>query len=347
MATFPSKVNYATGDILTATNMNDVGGAINLLQSAQTAAGKNAVINGAMDIWQRGTTFTNGGIYTADRWYFDISAGTVTSARESTIVPAGFQYSWKITKSAGSSSATAIQQTIETSNAIQFAGKSVVLSAYFAADASTLFSPVLEYSTAADNPRSGSWTGITPTVDGATTVTSTTFVRVSSTFAIPSTAKTLRINYGPTVAASSSIYITGVQLEATTTVSVFQRAAGNIAGELAACQRYYLKSYAQATAPATATNTVGAFAFAAVNSTATDNRANVRFPVNMRGTPTITVYSSSTGTSAKIYNENTTLDLGGAAQFIGESGFHGYVSSGVITGAGTVLIFHYVASAEL
>ena len=81
MATFPSKVNYATGDILTATNMNDVGGAINLLESAQWAAGKNKIINGDFGVWQRGTSIsltTGTAAYGADRFLAqcNFSAGT-------------------------------------------------------------------------------------------------------------------------------------------------------------------------------------------------------------------------------------------------------------------------------
>lgn len=242
-------------------------------------AGKNAIINGGMDIWQRGATFTNGGQYTADRWFFDISASTVTSTRESTVVPAGFQYSWKINKSAGSATATLMAQTIETANAIQFAGKTVTVSFYAAADSATTFTPVLTYSTSADNPRTGSWTNITPTVNGSTSVSTTTFVRVVSTFAVPSTAKSLFMYIEPTIGSGVSIYVTGFQLELGSVATVFSRAGGSIGGELALCQRYYYRLNADGL------SSYQVFGQGGANST-TQARTIVPFGTQLRVKPT-------------------------------------------------------------
>jgi hypothetical protein len=41
---------------------------------------ENRIINGAFDVWQRGTTFTSAG-YSADRWSNSFSGGTVTTSR--------------------------------------------------------------------------------------------------------------------------------------------------------------------------------------------------------------------------------------------------------------------------
>jgi hypothetical protein len=53
------------------------------------AAGKNAIINGAFDIWQRGTSFAAiaTGAYSADRFKVDHSSGAVFTINQSTDVP--------------------------------------------------------------------------------------------------------------------------------------------------------------------------------------------------------------------------------------------------------------------
>jgi hypothetical protein len=42
----------------------------------------NVIINGGMDIWQRGTSFTSGG-YAADRWLADFVGGAGTVSQQS------------------------------------------------------------------------------------------------------------------------------------------------------------------------------------------------------------------------------------------------------------------------
>jgi hypothetical protein len=99
------------------------------------AAGKNAVINGGMDIWQRGTSFagTTLGAYGADRWgyYRGGAVGGATWTRQSSGLT-GFQYSLRAQRNSGDTSTqyVGIWQGIETINSIPYAGKTVTVSFY-------------------------------------------------------------------------------------------------------------------------------------------------------------------------------------------------------------------------
>jgi len=94
----------------------------------------------------------------------------------------------------------------------------------------------------------------------------------------------------------ATFYITGVQLEQNTSATPFERRL--YGQELANCQRYYQKSYAQATVPGTNTD--------AGTTTWREYGTNVFLPnfqrsliVTMRGSPTITWYTTG-GTAGSI-----------------------------------------------
>jgi hypothetical protein len=91
--------------------------------------------------------------------------------------------------------------------------------------------------------------------------------------------------------SGATFYITGVQLEKGSTATSFDyRPYGT---ELALCQRYYEKSFNQATAPAQSAGSTGAFRFVQVKD------ANVRqiscgtafFKASKRATPTVTLFN--------------------------------------------------------
>jgi hypothetical protein len=246
---FPTKANWAAGDVLTASALDDLAGTVNLLQYSgyPYMAGKNAIINGAFDIWQRGTSSsTNLNYNSADRWWLYYGAGTCTVSQESTIVPSGARYAAKLTQSVATTTNLQWNQSIETPNAIPYAGQTVTLSGYVAASASTSIYITLNYSTATDVANTGSWTSLTPTT-GANTVTvaSTTYVRITASYVIPSTAKSLQIQMGTSsIASGTSIYFGNIQLELGTQATNFMRNGSTIQGELAACQRYYYRNQA-------------------------------------------------------------------------------------------------------
>jgi hypothetical protein len=251
MSVFPSKVNYATGDILTATDMNEIGQAINLLDGAQFAAGKNTVINGAMDIWQRGTSIAGTTTsFSADRWQSYRGVAGSTFSRQTG--PDGIQYCTRVQRDSGNTSTTAIflSQNFETVNSIPLAGKTVTLSFYARAGAnysrvSNGLSVSVFTGTGTDqNGLTGAYTGSVTAINQTATLT-TSWQRFTYSATLANTATEINITFGftPVGTAGAADYyeITGVQLEAANTASNFQRAAGTIQGELAACQRYYYR----------------------------------------------------------------------------------------------------------
>jgi hypothetical protein len=207
-------------------------------------AGKNAIINGGMDIFQR-TSFATNNAYSLDRWYINASTNTTVTQSTAKTTP-NSQYMMLMTAS-GTQQIFA-QQAIETKNAIYYAGKTVTLSAYAAGlTTTTNWQMSLSYSTSADNAITGSWTNITVASGNADLTLSSTVTRWSATYNVPSDAKTLRVlfvNNAANITSGQGIYLGDVQLELGSVATAFSRNASTIQGELAACQRYYYRSTA-------------------------------------------------------------------------------------------------------
>jgi hypothetical protein len=281
MATgWPMKTTYANGDVYSASDVNDITGTINLLgQSVTTSAGKNAVINGGFDIWQRGTSSTSQAYQTADRFYG--AGATTTFSQETSDLPSGFTYAMKMT--ATGTTAPVLLHAIETQNCIQYAGQTVILSYYVKSSNSTNAVVRLDWSATANNGVTGTWTTITSN----TKATTTSYTRISNTFAVPSTAKSLRVVVGTdaNLTTSQTMLLTGVQLELGSTTTTFSRAGGTIQGELAACQRYYYRINATASAP------WSMMAYGSAGST-TIVYGNIPLKADMRVIPTSVDYSN-------------------------------------------------------
>ena len=274
-----------------ADTQDNLGGAV-----APYVAGKNKIINGGLDIWQRGTSFnvtSSPWIYTADRWAGVTSTGTATYAQESTVVPSGSRYSMKIT--AGATQIPYFAQEIETMNVLPFAGQTVTVSAQVAASASIPMTMVVQYSTNVDEPVINGQTTITATSGGTATPTSTTFVTISGVYAIPSTAKSIRVYLAPTsnITSGQIIYIGKFQLELGSVATTFSRAGATIQGELAACQRYYEKSYSQATAPANSATVASINKLISAYATTSGRSQTLSFAVVKRVSPTMTYYRTT------------------------------------------------------
>jgi len=303
MATgWPMKVSYANGDVFSASDINDTNGTINLLTTTtlSRAAGKNAVINGGMDIWQRGTTnVTTASVYTADRWqkgtgtHFGVSR-QVTG--DTTNLP-DIQYCARIQRTAASAVTTGMDfsQSFETVNSIPLAGKTVTLSFYarkganYSATSNTLNAYIYTGTGTDQNILTG-FTGSAVGLSLGTTLTST-WQRFtgSATLTSSGTQFAVYILGTPTGVAGANDYyeITGVQVELGSVATTFSRAQGTIQGELAACQRYYWRQ--------TATQIYSNFGNGFGIST-TQAMYQIKTPVTLRSNASAAIEYSTLGT---------------------------------------------------
>jgi len=262
MATgWPMKTTYANGDVYSAGDVNDITGTINLLQTStlSRAGGKNAIIGGGFDIWQRGTSFVPSTVgatsYTADRWsaYRNATGSTVTRqlTSDTTNLP-NIQYCARVSRDSGNTSTQAIlfATPLELAQSIPYAnGRTVTLSFYarrganYSAASNALAVVVLAGTgTTETNPLFSGYTGQYAPVNTSVTLT-TTWQRFTQTFtfAAADTQFTPYFQSTPVGTAGAADYfeVTGVQVELGSYPTTFSRAGGTIQGELAACQRYY------------------------------------------------------------------------------------------------------------
>jgi hypothetical protein len=273
---FSAVENFNAG--LTATSIN--GGGI---------TGQNHLINGGMDVWQRGTSFSIGGpgtvIYSADRWTcYSGNTGTIT--RDTSLVPDGFESSLKFTSTINNSGID-FYQLIETKNVIPLRGKTVTLSAYVAGTNGKTAPGMTAYYSNTTDDMIYLTSGVLMQVAAVSApLSSTSFQRISMTFTVPVTARTIRIGLiSSTLNNTEFINWTGVKLEVGTVATAFSRVGGTIASEMASCQRYYYtlpyNNNSERANPYTdflIMNTADQTSWA---------RGVVQFPVAMRTSPTL------------------------------------------------------------
>jgi hypothetical protein len=243
---------------------------------------KNRIINGAMGIWQRGTSSSTLGAFVADRW--GVTAGTSVTATRSTDVPSGFQYSLSL---AGTNFPQTYQR-IESLNCVDLPGQTITISFWAkqtsGAGANSL-AVGLSTPTAVDNYSAINTIEVT-TFTGSTSWTqyAATFTNVSATI-----ANGLQVLLYANTAGSATFLITGVQLEKGSTATSFDyRPYGT---ELALCQRYY--------------ETAGASLYVNFAISSVSNILYGNWRVTKRAAPTITFLTGSPATFNAIYATTT------------------------------------------
>lgn len=238
--------------------------------STVNAAGKNFLINGGFDHFQRGTAAQRitGGQWWADRWtpalyqvgrHQRIALGYINPELNS-------PYALRVGSSsiAEDSNGTRMKasQTIESINALSLAGKKITLSYWVKFSNSTFtsisnvagggnssfgnFNPQITYFTATTDGATGStFPDSTTNIQIVNGSLPTTWTKYTITGTVPTNAKNVGAVFefstlGSTTVSDDLYYdVAQVQLEIGSVATTFSRAGGNFGAELTLCQRYY------------------------------------------------------------------------------------------------------------
>jgi hypothetical protein len=282
------------------------------IQVANTPNPSNPVLNSTFQVWQRGTSGVLGGTgttYTADRWAtYTASSGTISRqvTGDTTNLPF-IQYCARVQRNSGETATgtVGVWQSFESINSIPFAGKTVTISYYarkganFSATSDLLSGFIISGTGTDQNLASTGFTGQATVATSNATLT-TTWQRFTATGTVATNATQigLRFSYASTGTAGANDYfeVTGVQVELGSIATPFRTNGGTLAGELAACQRYYWRTSGQ-------TGTDSPKFGDCFKYTSGDFMAHFKLPVTMRIIPTTVDYSSVT-----FYTNNLTAN---------------------------------------
>ena len=268
--------------------------------------GRNLIINGAMQVAQRGTSHTlsaGTGSYTLDRVRSQSNGGGITVSQETNAISGiGTE---KMCRYTGAASVTGVYYVyrIESKDVAQINGNSVTFSIYIENNSGASISPTIDYyhPTASDN-----FSGLTTIAGGVAlgTIANGSSARLKATTDLSGTTITnglmFQVNFGSAL-TSGTIDFTGVQLEVGEQATPFEhRSYGD---ELARCQRYFQIYGGKADSEiysGWAGNTSGYY-------------TTIRYTTEMRAAPTVTINgswnSSNVNTASLTYGSNKGIAL--------------------------------------
>ena len=334
---------------------------------------KNALINGGMEIAQRGTSFistttpaNSDDTFLLDRWILLSDQNDIVDVTQQSAGGVSGNENYIRLDVETAAKKFGICQIIENKNCKGMIGGTVSLSfeakVTNATKLSDIRAAVLAWDSTADTVTSdlvATWeaegTIITPAANwtaenaAANLGVTTSWVKYTISGISIDTASAANIavfiyqnNVATNDTAGIFLEITNVQLEASTKATDFEyRQFGD---ELAKCQRYYTKSYDSTTAPGTAA-TLGIVSFIIQAVASADHVVgnSAHFPA-MRAIPTITLYDAA-GTAGKV-TMAAGNNIAGTATDIGFAGFRAYGTNGAASTTRQIY-FHFTASAEL
>ena len=376
-------ITQGTGTIgtsaVTTAKINDAAVTNAKLANPQYTGFRNRIINGDMVIDQRnaGASVTvTGTNFSVDRFFGYASVTskfTVQQNAGAITPPAGFANYLGATSSGvtslGAGDFYALVHRIEGYNIADLAwgtasASSVTLSFRVYSSLTGTFGGTLtnggatrSYPFTYSIPTANTWTTISVTVAGDTTGTWNTTTSggislnlglgVGTTYSGTAGAWSAGNYLSATGAVSvvgtngATFYITGIQLEAGSTATDFERRP--IGTELALCQRYFNKSY-DLTVQAGTASTNGYIAMTC-SGTTTQLFGSISFPVRMRSSATLVMYSFS-GTASKWSDAAGSNQTGTGSIVATENSVYAGSNTSALA-LGTVYLCHYTASAEL
>jgi hypothetical protein len=276
-----------TNAVAVGLSQDNNGGAV-----APFVAGKNKIINGDFYIWQRGTTFSPTSaaqIYLADRWaIYQNGSGNFTVSQQP--FPAGtapvtsYENAYFIRlalTTLGTTSAFEFEQKIE--DVRNFAGQTVTVSFWAKSPTSTGISFYFRqnFGTSGSSSVQSSTQSYTLTAYWQRFTYTVTLAPISGKTIVA--GNSLEVVFNASTSANQTWDIWGVQVEQGSVATAFQTATGTLQGELAACQRYYLRY--------TASEAYTAFATGVARSSQQFDPM-FYFPVQMRIKPSAVDFST-------------------------------------------------------
>jgi hypothetical protein len=313
--------------------------------SASSFGFKNRIINGAMQIAQRATsaTITAGstiaaGYSTVDRFYVYCTGANVTAAQ---VAGSGATKNRLQITGAASVTSVGIGQRIEQLNSYDMAGSTATLSVDISNSLLTSVTWTAYYANTADTFGTLASPTRTQIATGTFTV-STTLTRYNTQINIPVAATTgIEVVFTVGAQTSGTWVIGDIQLEKGSTATSFDvRPYGT---ELALCQRYFISTRSSSQ------NGVLQITGQAVN-TSRIILSGIQFPVVMRNSPTVVVYSPITDTSGALALYNNTGVAVGSGFDVGSTspqGIYNRVDGSASLTTSSWYSFTYTASAEL
>jgi hypothetical protein len=251
---------------------------------------RNLILNGAMQVAQRGTSQTGASGYLLDRWKKQsATAASATFSQDTSDTPEGFRYALKVLAT-GSSAFIQLGQAIEFKNMAHVVGKTVTLS--YRAKTNLSFDSRIRSRTDTEDAAT---VFSAATLSAITESASTDWKLFTHTFTVPTATLAMSVDFSAGAVVSGDYFqITGVQLELGDTTTPFEHRS--LGQELALCQRYYFVGGMRHRVDPFPAGVLGAPAY---------------FPTTMRTIPTITTtvglgtLSTSAADNYKVFFEFT------------------------------------------